>query len=533
MYISHIYQILVLFILVLVEIIFQFNLLRKSSFKAIQRILLKRNIAFECFVLSTLVQVYLFNVRNFRLIDAHWAYYFGIPAEMLKGTYSNRIKIFDNFPIEYPKYHFFNGSELAILMRPLEKIVYADYALTKIVLLSALIALGLELFNKTKSTNRNLPLFALFVLMALTVLNSNLNWALNSSNYSAIAFFVLFVISMLKRNTEQQIIWLSIFSMTSARSLLPALFLLIYISAKPILNIVKKKSVKVIELKHLFLLLLLIINWNVMLLSGANPGSSLLDIIKSQLSIPYQNLVNPGWLTIMSSGVFGSPINSMTWCFLWISTLILIFSVSGNLMSKARILTLAATILVGLTFVIRYFEVPKAIQLSSLILNFAIPIFSVLVLSPRHCRRVIAIFLIVSLAQILLLDGGQSIPNWALVEWLWLCLLIYWFNANYISSKKIIVFFLLIASLSLSFFSSNELSDLYQANQNNDTAHLVSFDQVNFGGQNYCELDDLHGLLNSLAGNRSYYKKSKSDRYSITKIFIGNLESEEIKGICP
>ena len=138
----------------------------------------------------------------------------------------------------------------------------------------------------------------------------------------------------------------------------------------------------------------------------------------------------------------------------------------------------------------------------------------------------------VSLIQILFLDAGQSIPNWALIEWLWLCLFIYWLNTNYISSAKFIVFFLLIASLSLSYLSSIGLSDLYQANQNNDTAHLITLNQVNFEGQDACDLDDMSGLLNALAGNRSYYKESKSDRYSITKIFINNLGIKDSKGIC-
>ena len=530
MSISHIFTWSMFFLLGIVEIFSKFKLI--SNYKNKKFSLLKFDLVFVSFLIFIIIQIYSFNTRNFRLVNAHWSYYFGLPAEILKGTYTNRVKIFDNFPIEYPKYHFFNSSELAIMMRPLGKVVFADYALAKIVLLSAFAALAIEILTKKVNFKKTLVAFVLFVLLGFTALSPNLFWAFNSSNYSVIAYFIFFFISVLRKNILEQIIWLSIFSMTTVRSVVPSIVLLIYIVLKLLRNTPRDKLLKYINLKSTIILTILIVNWLVIFFSGVSTTSSTLELIRKQLEIPYQNLVNPGWLTIMSSGVFGSFNNSITWCSLWFLTVIVLVNSSKNTIGRHSIPVIGVSFLILLTFILRHYEISKSVQISSVILNFVVPIFAVLILDTQYARVYVVIFILTSLFEILILDGGQSIPNWALIEWLWLLLLVYQLRIlNFNSVKWVNTFFVLALTVNLC-YSPIKINEWFQANQNDDTTHVILDDKITFTGADSCKLDDMTQLLNSLAGNRSYYDKSKSDRYSVTKIFINDLDSYETSNNC-
>jgi len=289
---------------------------------------------------------------------------------------------------------------------------------------------------------------------------------------------------------------------------------------------------KYINLKSTIILTILIVNWLVIFFSGVSTTSSTLELIRKQLEIPYQNLVNPGWLTIMSSGVFGSFNNSITWCSLWFLTVIVLVNSSKNIIGQNSIPVIGVSFLIFLTFILRYYDISKSVQISSVILNFVVPIFAVLILATQYARVYVVIFILTSLFEILILDGGQSIPNWALIEWLWLLLLVYQLRIlNFNSIKWVNTFFVLALAVNL-YYSPIKINEWFQANQNDDTTHVILDDKITFTGADSCKLDDMSQLLNSLAGNRSYYDKSKSDRYSITKIFINDLDSYETSNNC-
>ena len=93
---------------------------------------------------------------------------------------------------------------------------------------------------------------------------------------------------------------MGIFSLTSARSLLPAVAIAVYLSHKKI----KAANLQQVNWRYAVLIVLLIINWATMLFTGLDGGDPISETLNLQLLKPYYNLVNPGWLVLLSSGVF-------------------------------------------------------------------------------------------------------------------------------------------------------------------------------------------------------------------------------------
>jgi hypothetical protein len=479
------------------------------------------------FNLLVFIQVLSFNSRDKSQINSHWAYYFGIPAEMLNGSYSGRIRIHDNYPIEYPKYHFFYSSLLANLMRLLGKIEYDDFVLTRILLITLL---GLVFYGIVRKNNKQLTSIVIFILgvnLAIFSLAPNLSWALSSTNLISIPVFVLCVIYLIKNQFHHAFIYLGIFSLTSARSLLPAVAIAVYLSHKKI----KAANLQQVNWRYAVLIVLLVINWATMLFTGSDGGDPISETLNLQLLKPYYNLVNPGWLVLLSSGVFPHGIlnfsslpavgpSFINWTILLLMTLGVSFSKKINCtnprLNQARILLI---MLYCVPIIVNLISIPKAFQISSVILNYAIPILSVILLSPAYLRGFVKVFIIISFFQLYIFSGGFSVPNWALFEWLWLLLIIY--HIKNISLKSLPIFALFILML-LNFtgsLSPVKNSEWFQPSDSDRTTHkLVFLTTSNNDSVSTC--DNLLLLLRALEGNRVFYDSGKLETFSISKLFV-------------
>jgi hypothetical protein len=169
--------------------------------------------------------------------------------------------------------------------------------------------------------------------------------------------------------------------------------------------------------------------------------------------------------------------------------------------------------------VITYLDSPKATQLTSLSYNFAVPILAVYILSPKNVRPYTAIFIFSSCLQLILFSGGFAIPNWALIEWLWIILIVFCLNA--ISKKSIVILStFLIATIFLFFVNSSvKTSDWYLPQLDDSTTHKIDFNSIGLVNKSFtCNQVGL--LLQALKGERVYFDSNKSDRYSITKLFV-------------
>ena len=69
---------------------------------------------FLCGILMLVYTIYNLNFTFF--YDGHDPYFYGIPFEIIEGNYFSRIKIWDNYPKVWSKYHFFVGSTFSLFL---------------------------------------------------------------------------------------------------------------------------------------------------------------------------------------------------------------------------------------------------------------------------------------------------------------------------------------------------------------------------------------------------------------------------------
>jgi hypothetical protein len=160
-------------------------------------------------------------------------------------------------------------------------------------------------------------------------------------------------------------------------------------------------------------------------------------------------------------------------------------------------------------------------SVAAVIIYFLTPVISILLLTPRNLFGVITAFTVSSLIQVWLLPPEIGIPNWSLIDWIWLFLLIFNFGKKTSWPK----YFLLIMSLGLvitfSFGPILRLNYLFQPTGSDSTSHLILKSKLELLDKRACVYSNEDGLLQALSGERSFYSDLKSDQYSITKTFIG------------
>jgi hypothetical protein len=496
--------------------VFRFNIMVKKSSSFVL-----------VFCATFIIQLISFNSRDVSVINAHWAYYFGLPSEMLNGSYPDRIRIHDNYPIEYPKFHFFYSSQLAILMRLIGKIDFSDFALTRIFFVSVICMVIWDIVGKSVSFKKSLSLFFGSILLAILTLSPNLLWSNSSTNIASILFFIIFFIFLIKGDVYKSTVFIALFSLTSARSVFPAVLLLLFIFCKHY----SSYRVKSFGSKKLLFIILILFNWVTMFVSGEQADQQFIQTLKEQLVKPYFNFVTPSWLGILSPGLFPTGIfqlessvvpnkTFMNWSILVLTTFVLSFSpiIKSN-HSKNFKLSVCLIIFWITPLVITYLDLPKATQLTSLSYNFAVPTLAVYILSPKNVRPYTAIFILSSCLQLILFSGGFAVPNWALIEWLWIILIVYGLNA--ISKKSIVILstFLIATSFLFLVNSSVKTSDWYLPQLDDSTTHKIDFNSIGLVNKSFtCNQVGL--LLQALKGERVYFDSNKSDRYSITKLFV-------------
>jgi len=187
----------------------------------------------------------LINLNILFLYNGHDPYFYGIPYEIIEGGYSSRIKIWDNYPVTWSKYHFFPGSFAAIFLffAGLKNIfLYKFYKLLIVIFMFFVFEENLKKniraqFYKTlifsipvvvwlASTNGSLPVLFLFLSISL-YLNKRINYGL---------LFLLFFASSLSRHVFPGLALFVLLGLYNYRSLASSkvMFLLIF----PFLNIV-------------------------------------------------------------------------------------------------------------------------------------------------------------------------------------------------------------------------------------------------------------------------------------------------------
>jgi hypothetical protein len=501
---------------------------------------------------SLLVAVYFSSIsRSDGIFNGHNNYFSGISLELLRADYYSRLRIFDNYPLEWGKYHFFNGSLTALPQIFLSWNDFGTYMLAKIGIISVLLATIIELSIKSIYKKYYFFAFGIAVIYVFTMLPHQLYWSISTNAYSSIAIFLIFLQLLDNKRNGPALFFLFCFGLSTSRSLLPAFLLacvLIWNRLGVNFGDLKRFSVlelfveahKTIEVNFsLFFACLVVFVANlVMILSGQS--------VSSPYALKISNLYNQSWFALMSPSITYADIfmrNSEIgflkpnpwWHLFWLAFLSLTvfwkinksipyFSSQGadKYFLNTKIIKIIG--IVTTSFLV-FFAALVFYPIKFVILYYFLPVMLAIYLSPANLRPYVTVFTLISILQIYLLKGEISIPNYAIIEWVVLLGLLKSISSASIENlmqTQFLIFgaFLLVflIGLPLNPFRLFDLNPLDSATKDLRGIGYISMRDdkmtpICFQGS------DADAALAAASGHRVYYSDMKSDRYSISMHF--------------
>ena len=196
---------------------FVFNFFKKKEF--IFRFL-NQCFLFSLFLISIFI-IYIYYSINYEFVyNGHDPYFFSIPFEISEAFYTSRLKIFDNFPKTWSKYHFFHGSFYSF---------FTIFALSKNIFLFKAIKV-FTLFVLYKSLNEilcknKLALFSFFIC-SVTLFTSQTSWFLYSNGILSLYLLVCCINYVHLGKHYFAIIFILLLANSSVKTFLPALSVL-------------------------------------------------------------------------------------------------------------------------------------------------------------------------------------------------------------------------------------------------------------------------------------------------------------------
>ena len=486
------------------------------------------------------------------LINAHQAYFSGIPLEIFQAHYDGRLRILDSYPITYPRYHFFNGYLSAVLMKVFTFKSYEGFMIAKIVLIALLCAILVEIVSGTKYFKiRNAFKAIPVVTYVFTVLAVQVYWGLFTNNFTPIFFFLFLLLSVHKKHEPKVFMaYLALMSICTGRSAIPAIFIGIYFAISSfsahfgelafpkivVRNGLRKMRRNVFVSIFFGTILLADVS---MFLTGESIG------IKSPLHLlrdPVASILPMGWMYLMSPSIAWenflerdysvSPVKPSIWFFLYSCTVVFFVVIKSSISKGPKIARPTSrspsmiVVSVGLAFIVISvlgitFENKISKGISYLFAYYAFPIISSFLLFSGLLRRIIFVYIGISLCEIMFFDPSVWFANWALVEWavlLGICLKIYEFGVNRLQG------FIALVVLSLGLITQGlpiNPTNLFMLTQLDGTTHLIELGarEVSLTSTNkeniYCYQNDIHALLVALKGIHSTYDIDASNRFVI------------------
>lgn len=158
------------------------------------------------------ISIYVFyNVEYKFYYDGHFPYQYGIPFEILEGDYFSRIKIWDNYPLIWSKFHFLTGSVNSIL------ICFAPFKNIFLFKMYQLIVAYLVMKSILENLSRNkIKYFNIISLVSIVCII----WLFNTNGALSIAYFFISLIFYTQRKYDKSFIFLVLFSVVVSRNLL-------------------------------------------------------------------------------------------------------------------------------------------------------------------------------------------------------------------------------------------------------------------------------------------------------------------------
>ena len=178
---------------------------------------------FLAFIIVTIIFLwYVFYSINFSFVyNGHDPYLFSIPFEIVESDYFSRLKVFDNYPFEWSKYHFFHGSLYSIFIKilPFKNIFIFKY------LQLVCLLLGYLAVREYKTENFH----QIIILILCVIFAPSLSWLASSNGIFSLIAFILASISYIRKKHLYSLFFLAILMSSSSRTILPAGLVFTYI----------------------------------------------------------------------------------------------------------------------------------------------------------------------------------------------------------------------------------------------------------------------------------------------------------------
>jgi len=524
-------------------------------------------IFFIVFLFASIVRLKL-STENGVVLNAHEAYYLGIPVEINRNDYASRLRVMDNYPSEWSKYHFFNSSLLSIPMVFMSHQDLAGFLVAKSLILAVFVGVGLELIGG--SWRRKSFLIALISLVYLHAFDAATKWSLNTTNFTSVFFILLLFSSIWKRK-----IFLACFSslslcLTASRLIVPGLSILIFL----VLQESRHRNFRFKNAKTFFpkLICILVLAGSISstVFLGESPSNfssptrALYDFLYRAFWTPYYLFTSPDWQTSMSSttsiltlfnstSLFSGAFEGMDgiqqqlqemsnfsiffgivwWCILlFLSIKITWFkkeALKNFFYEASRRLRYLFVILMALIpawlLICVYRGAAKLMWPFSLSI---LPIAILVILSPSKLRPYLAAYVTSAYLLIPLFDAGVWTPAVSLVEFLLPLFLFirFRFSLNFQSFKQLQM--MLIMLFVLTTISSNTILNEFSPISYDNTSHIIapksSFKPVSIVCSSAAKEDR---LIMSIAGQRIAANFDKNNSLTVTRYF--SIYNEEVR----
>lgn len=513
------------------------------------------------------------------LINAHEAYYAGIPIEINQANYGHRLRILDYYPAEWSKYHFFTSSLLAIAMSFMNEQNLASFLIAKSLIIVILFGVALENLKVERRIKSTLLISAL-LLYAIAFQEAS-KWSLNTTNFLSVGFLVLIFLSS-RRNDYFFACFCSLgLSLSASRVIIPGMVLFIYflfLMRKETADKVER-SVFGLKFKYVLIYFTQILAILSVLIVGSLPSNidspvkSLYSFMIRAFFTPSFLFTSPDWQLSMSSStgilrlLSSTPIldrslnerpelllqlksigmlTSIIKVVFWLLLIYLIYlkinihtqRLGGTLFFRRMLQSREKPffLIFGIPFslwlifsIIRDYEnIPWPIFVTIL------PVLTLITLCPNGFRVPLILYLISSYLLVPFSDTSLWTATVSLPEFL---LPLFLFEniphrnvfLDSIISKWFIFSFYAFAIL----FSRKVFTELYFPNNLDTTSHLIKVESRAQTENLSCEtMSDSEKLLNAISGKRVLSDPTRNDRFVVTKFFaVWTQENSRERGI--
>lgn len=489
-------------------------------------------------ILSIFVYIFLNTVNGQSIIlEGHQNYFSGISLEIFQANYFDRLKVFDNYPLTWTKYHFFNGSLHSIPLSIFSEKNYLTFFISKLVIISIFIMSIIENLS-SKKINNIFYIFGVIILVITYFLNASIlmtNWSIISNAYSSIFYLLLFLIFLLNNNKDAALFFLLVFTTCLSRTLFIGGFLIsVFIYMNTRLNLSKIQSLFHSKNKYIFIIFCLSVFS--MIFSGSSPANT------SIFDLNVMNIAN-GWaLTLGNYYYVNIPIEISYIYSKSVNYFVLINMVAflicfkniyqerqTNFLSIKSDLYLIVFMLIAIFIFIAFFlAFLLPYELSLIIFVYLVPLFQIVILSPNSLRPYFVTFIAISLLQILVFNPKISFPAYAIIDFILIFLIVH--NLIFLNISKKFETGLSVLFICLIFFSKPSLNidKLFITDKNETTSHeiyensyyLKSDFDTNLHNVYCYEDNNEKSMIASLLGIRSSHSKKKETIYSISLEFI-------------